>query len=488
MIVLALLFAGNAMIVGATERPRLVVGIVVDQMRWDYMYYYENRFDGGGFSRLLGEGFSCGNTMIDYVPTVTACGHSTVFTGATPAITGIAGNNYLIDGVPVSSVQDKSVQGVGTTTSTGQRSPRNLLVTTLGDQLRLATDFRAKVIGVALKDRAAILPSGHSANGAYWFDKKVGRFITSTYYCSELPQWVQRFNEKNSESLHKELWDSPLGITMTFKMAQAAVEAEHLGADEVTDLLTISISSTDMIGHMHGTRSDLAKEAYLQLDRDLSELFSFLDAKVGKDNYLLFLTADHGGTNNYKYSAEHHLPMTAWSSSEARKVANEELKARYGIDNLIKHEMEYSFYLNNEAIDSAGLNRDEVKKVVLATLEQDKGVWMAIDLETVSTATIFQPLKERLIKGYYKGRSGEIFVLLHTSSYCGNADEDGSNHGTWSQSDAHIPLVFMGWGIEHGELQKQVGMADITPTVCALLHIQAPNGSIGHPITAITDR
>ncbi|MDY6251422.1 MAG: alkaline phosphatase family protein [Bacteroidales bacterium] len=485
---LALLCTGATAMAQTVQpaRPRLVVGIVVDQMRWDYMYYYGQRYDGGGFARLLGEGFACQNTMVDYVPTVTACGHSTIFTGATPASSGIAGNSYHIGGKPVSSVQDDSEAGVGTTSSLGRRSPRNLLVTTVGDELRLATDFKSKVVGVSLKDRAAILPSGHAANAAYWYDKSVPAFVTSTYYMQQLPSWVTRFNRSHATLLRSDLWGSWRGVTASFDMALAAVDGEQLGqAADRTDMLTLSVSTTDMSAHVYGTRSPRVDSCYLELDRQLARLLGQLDLKVGRGNYLVFLTADHGGTNNEKYSSAHKLPGRQLDMWGMIKPVNRALKAQFGVDSLITEVNEYSIYVNNEAIARHSLDRQAVVAAAMQCFESQEGIDRMVDLDNVAAASIPQPLKERLIRGYYPKRSGQLYAIPLPGYYAGSGG-DGSNHGTPSADDTHIPLVFMGWGIAHGETFARTGMVDIAPTVCALLHIQMPSGCMGTAITAIT--
>lgn len=465
------------------ERPRLVVGIVVDQMRWDYLYTFYDEWQADGFRRLLGQGYSCANTMIDYVPTVTACGHASIYTGTTPAVHGIAGNGYKIDGHDVGSVDDYSENGVGTTTSTGKRSPRNLLVTTLGDELKLATRFKARVVGVALKDRAAILPAGHAADGAFWWDRKAPGFITSTYYTQALPSWVEQFNRRNAATLRKDLMRSSEGVTLTFDLATEAIHNEALGQDEVTDLLTISISTTDAVAHKWGTRSMQLDTAYRELDRCLANFLKTLDAAVGRDNYLLFLTADHGGTHNEPFMRAHKLPSGRFYDYELRKMANKELLIRFGVDNLIEDAKEYSFYVNDTAINSAGLNRNEVVDAATRILEADKSVQWAVDITRLADKAIPAELRERIIKGYHAGRSGDIFVQPFIGHYASwEGDIEGSNHGTWNQSDTHIPLLFYGWHVPHGERTARNGMIDIAPTVAAMLHIQAPDGALGTPI------
>lgn len=237
------------------DRPKLVVGIVVDQMRWDYLYRYYDLYGEGGFRRMMAEGYNCENTMINYVPTVTAVGHTSIFTGSVPAIHGIAGNDFVKDGRMVYCCEDPTVSGVGTDGKAGCMSPRNMLTTTIGDELKIATAFNAKVIGVSLKDRAAILPAGHSADAAYWIDNATGNFITSTYYMKELPGWVKAFNKKYGGRGEREVSYSTYGNLITEEMAKAAIEGEQLGADSITDMLTVSFSVTDKVGHEVATHS-----------------------------------------------------------------------------------------------------------------------------------------------------------------------------------------------------------------------------------------
>lgn len=466
------------------ERPRLVVGIVIDQMRWDYLYTYNEMWrNDGGIRRLLDGGYSCGNTMIDYLPTFTACGHSCVYTGTTPAFNGIVGNTMVVHGKAITSVNDTTVTGVGTTTDKGLASPRNMLVTTLGDQLKLGTNMKAKVVGVSLKDRAAILPAGHGADGAYWYDDKVPAFITSTYYMDKLPRWVEKFNKDNKATMKKyDLWNNRNGVTMTFDMAAAAIDGEQLGQDEVPDLLAVSISTTDYVGHAWSTRSLQLDSIYDQLDIDLARFFNVLDQKVGKGNYLFFLTADHGGTHNYKYMTEHHMPSETFGNSGAKKVVNEAIKNKFGIDEVIKGTMSYNWFLNNEAIAAAGADREAVKKEIIDMLEHDDRIAWVIDFEHPYDSAIPREVVDRAVKGYYPARCGELYLIPNIGVYSGSHDGKGSTHGTWNQSDTHIPLVFYGWHVPHGERVERNGMTDIAATVAAMLHIQAPDACIGQPI------
>lgn len=529
-LVLAILALSSSSIIAQPARPKLVVGIMVDQMRWDYLYRFQNRYVKGGFKRLLNEGFSCENTMLSHVPTVTAVGHTGVYTGSVPSIHGIAGNNFMLNGKQVYCTDDPSVSSVGTTSKAGKMSPRNLMVNTIGDELRLATNNQAKVVGVALKDRASILPAGHNPNGAFWFDDATGNFITSTYYMNELPQWVVNFNSKRKSDVYlsqpwntlypkdtytmstaddapyeagvvngikatlpldlpslskkygyKILRSTPFGNDITLDMAMAAIEGEQLGSDDVTDLLAVSCSSTDVIGHQVGIRAVEIEDTYLRLDKKIAEFLTYLDKKVGKGNYLVFLTADHAGMDNHKYLQDQRITAGIWSEKQTKDSLNSALKVKYPqANNLVKTVMNYQVFFNTDSIEKAGLNYSEVKDFVVETLKRQPKVLYACDMEKTSMASIPADIKERIINGYNRDRSGGVQIITKPCFY--NGLEKGTTHGMWNNYDAHIPLVFMGWGIKHGATTKRCNMPDIAPTVAALLHIQAPNGCIGEPI------
>ncbi len=511
-------------------RPKLVVGLVVDQMRWDYLYRYQARYGEGGFKRLLNEGFSCENCRIPYIPSVTAIGHTSIYTGSVPSIHGIAGNNFMKDGKVTYCTEDYTVKPVGSDGKAGYESPRNMWTTTIGDELRIATNDRSKVIGVAIKDRASILPAGHHANGAYWFDAKNGKFITSTFYMDKLPEWVNKFNKQNLPKKYlSEKWNTlypidtykestadendyedgikpgvkatlpldlpalykkygtdiirntPFGNTLTMEMAKAAIAGENLGGGNETDFLAVSCSCTDVIGHQVGPNAVEIEDTYLRLDKDFADFFAYLDQKVGKGNYLVFLSADHGGMNNAKFLQDRRIPAGNWENKVAKNYLDEALKAKYpSAGSLIKGVFNYQVFFDTNKIDSLGLDYAQVKQVVVNRLKKDKDVHYAFDMEKASIESIPDDVKTRAINGYNRERSGGVQVILKPAYY--DHGWKGTSHGAWNGYDTHIPLVFMGWGIKQGASTKPCYMTDIAATVCALLHIQAPDGCIGEPI------
>lgn len=472
------------------NRPRLVVGVMVDQMRWDYFYYYYDKATaGGGLRRLVDQGYSCENCMINYVPSVTAAGHASVWTGSVPALHGIVGNNFRVDGQWTSSVKDLSAKGVGTDTRTGQASPHLLLANTLGDQVRLATDFRGRVFGVALKDRAAILPAGHAANAAYWFDNEVGHFVTSDYYMDELPRWMKTFNERNAYKIGEDPKGSPDGVTLTFRMAQAIVDNERLGTDDDTDVLAVSISSTDAIGHTYGTRGEENWAVYQRLDKDLGQFIDYLDRRIGRDNYLLFLTADHGASHNPNYLNSNKLPAGGWDGSAVFKDLDKRLAEKFGVEKLTAGENVNFLYLDHQRIDSAQLDLQAVKAEAVNVLRRCKDLQFVCDREQAGAANIPLPVRERIVNGSNPQRQGDIVFVPRTQMFSWTFDKDyrGTTHGQWNPYDTHLPLFFLGWHQRKGQTNQPVTICDIVATISAMLHIQAPNACIGQPIMPVIE-
>lgn len=522
----------------APERPKLVVGIVVDQMRWDYLYRYYDRYGENGFKRLLDSGFSCENTMLNYIPTVTAAGHTCIYTGSVPSIHGIAGNDFMIErtGKHLYCTDDSLARSVGTDSKAGQMSPRNMLVSTVTDELRLATNFRSKTIGIALKDRGAILPAGHTANAAYWFDDRTGAFITSTYYMDELPPWVRAFNEqdraaqllkqdwtpllpaadytqstaddtryetpfvkgtaptlpvKTSELYKKEgykvIRNTPYGNTLTLEMAEAALKNEQLGKGAYTDFLAVSLSSTDYVGHQFGINAIETEDTYLRLDKDLADFLACLDREVGQGNYLLFLTADHAAAHNVRFMADNRLPAGAWPYDKTRASMDSLVNVNYGLTGVIRGMDNYQVHLDRNKIENAGVDYGQVKETLIRFLETQQGIAYAIDMEKAAVAPIPAPIRERIVNGYNRERSGAIQVIMQPGWYdvASSAIPTGTTHGVWHPYDSHIPLLFYGWKINRGSTNREVYMTDIAPTVAALLRIQMPNGCIGKPITEV---
>lgn len=478
MVALTLTLAAQAQV----ERPRLVVGLMVDQMRWDYLYYYYNDFQTGGLRRLVDEGYSFENTLINYVPTVTAIGHSSVYTGSVPSITGIAGNAFWDKGRMVYCCTDTTVQSVGSSSREGQMSPWRMEATTIGDMLKMATDGKGKVVGVAIKDRASILPAGHSADAAYWWDTSAGRFVTSTYYMKQMPQWAERVCQQLAVKPGTEVKTSNMGVVKTFQMAEAVLENEAMGQDDVTDLLAVSVSSTDAIGHKYGTRGKENKEVYMELDRQLAHFFRLLDEKVGRGRYLVFLSADHGASHNPNVLKAQRIPAGGTELWKVLPEINKKVAKTLGIEgNVIKDEDANRILLDHEVVARSGHSLDEVKHVVMDYLMELPTTLYVVDYAKVLTTPLPQPIREMVVNGYHWKRSGDLLLISRTGwENVSNAPSyQGTTHAQWNPYDAHIPFVLIGWKVPHGQTQEPTHIVDIAPTICSLLHIQMPGACVG---------
>jgi predicted AlkP superfamily pyrophosphatase or phosphodiesterase len=510
-------------------RPKLVIGLVVDQMRWDYLYRYSDLYGTGGFKRLLKDGFSAENSFIPYMPTYTAVGHSCIYTGSVPAISGIVGNNWYDKTANkfVYCTDDSTVSTVGNTGKAGKMSPVNMWVTTITDELKLSNNFKSKVIGIALKDRGAILPAGHSANAAYWYDG--GKWISSTHYMSTLPSWVTQFNDKDVAGTYmKNDWNTllpiekydlstaddkpyetsikgektvtfphklsaidggykyesfrtaPFANTFTFDFAKAAIESERLGKNTVTDFLAVSISSTDYVGHSFGPNSVEIEDVYLRLDKDIESFLIYLDKNIGKGNYTLFLSADHGVAHVPAFLKEHKMPGGTFEDGDILKELNEKVETKFAVKMAIKTVMNYQVYLNDKNIAEQNKSKGDIIEYVIAVLKEKDFIINAFELDKVMEAALPTPQKEMMVNGYNPKRSGDIEFTFKSGYFDGGVK--GTTHGLWNPYDAHIPCVFYGWGIKPGKTYRTTYMTDIAPTIAALLKIQMPSGCVGKVI------
>ena len=519
------------------DKPKLVIGVVVDQMRYDYLTRFWDKFGDDGFKRLISEGYNFKNHHFNYIPTYTAPGHTSVYTGATPRSHGIISNSWYdkFEKKYVYCVSDDEVQPIGTSNSAGKMSPKRMMSTTIADENRLFTQMRGKTIGIALKDRGAILPAGHTANAAYWFHgQEEGNWVSSDFYMEELPLWVKDFNLSGKKLDYLKTWEplhpietyvesgeddnqfetgydgkkrptfpydleklgknngvydllkvTPFGNSLTADFAIAAIKGEELGQDEFTDFLTVSFSSTDYVGHNFGVNSKEIEDAYLRLDLDLAKLLTSLDAQVGKGNYTLFLTADHGGGDVPSYLTSVNIPSGYFDDVQFEEDLNKYLAENYE-EGLLESVSNYQVFFNYRALVEAEIDKQELQDEIAHFILQYPKVNMVFTRTQLESGAYSEGVSRLVQLGFNQKRSGDVVFILDPAviSY---TTTTGSTHGSGFSYDTHAPLIFFGKGIQHGNTSLRSEVVDIAPTIAVLLGIAFPNSITGAPLNGVLE-
>jgi predicted AlkP superfamily pyrophosphatase or phosphodiesterase len=519
------------------SKPKLVIGIVVDQMRYDYLTRFENKYGEGGFKRMMNEGFNCKNNHFNYIPTKTGPGHASVFSGTTPKYHGIIGNNFYDKESKkmVYCADDNSQESIGTTTSAGKKSPHRMETTTFADENRLFTQMQGKTIGISLKDRGAIFPAGHTANAAYWFHgNDEGAWISSSFYMKELPKWVMEFNSSEAVKSYLREWNTfydietytesgedfnnferpfkgkktatfpydlkklknkngnfdiikstPYGNSLTADFAIAALKGEELGTDNITDVLTVSFSSTDLVGHQFGVNSKEIQDTYIRLDKDLERLFNVIDNMVGKGEYVVFLTADHGAVDVPSYLHSLNIPAGYLDNSKRKEKFKMFLVDEFGTTDILENISNNQISLNRKKIKELNLNLADVQQAIVNEQMTYQHISKAYSATTMSTVNFTTGVEALLQKGFNQKRSGDV-LLINNPAFV-SYGKTGSTHGSGLNYDTHVPLLFFGKGIKQGQTLQKTEITDIAPTISALLGISFPNAAIGQPLEFVLD-
>ena len=520
-----------------SEKPKLVVGIVVDQMRNDYIERFWNHYSEDGFKRLVNNGYRFKNAHFNYVPTYTGPGHASIYTGTTPATHGIIGNNWYDKTIDTSvyCAGDTSVQPIGTMDNAGMMSPHRMTVTTIADENRLATQMRGKTIGVALKDRGAILPAGHTANAAYWFHgMDEGQWISSSFYMDSLPQWVVEFNNSGKAASYFKTWNTlypietyvesgtdmnkfeggfkgketatfpynlqelrahnnnfellkavAFGNDLTTDFAIAAIEGEKLGQNNDTDFLTLSYSSTDYVGHNFGVNSKEVQDTYLRLDKNIAELLQYLDKTVGKDQYIVFLTADHAAVDVPAYLDSLKIPAGYFDSRSFRNKIDSLVQKEYGNKNLIKNISNNQLFFNYELLHEMNINIDSFQQKLSNYILMQDNIHRVYTRQQIVNGAYTKGMDELIKNGFNHKRSGDLIYVLDPSfiSY----SRTGSTHGSSFMYDTHVPMLFYGKGVKSGSSSRRSEIVDIAPTIAVMLGISFPSGTTGEPLYWMLD-
>lgn len=495
------------------KKPKLVLAVVIDQFRYDYLNRFRKEYTAG-FARLFEHGAVFTDAHHMHFPTVTAVGHSTFLSGATPSISGIVANEWYDreSGGPVSSVSDASVKELGGPAGKVGASPHRLLVSTIGDELKMQ-GRQAKIVGVSIKDRSAILPGGHMADGAYWYDDASNTWVTSTYYMQDLPQWVKDVNStKAFEKYGKSDWlpidakpgakplctmgassdtpncgaieATPWGNEMIEAFAEQAIAAEQLGHHAETDVLAVSFSSNDYVGHRFGPDSPQVRDISIRTDRVLGKLLDYVDQQVGPGNTLFVMTADHGVTPVPEVNQGRRMLGGRLSNQTMLQIIESALSEKYGQGKWVVGLSGPSPYLNYDLIHSKKLDEAEVQRVAADALRKMPHVFRVYTREQLLSGQVLEDYISVAVRnGFYRQRSGDLFVI--PEAYYIFDRPPGTSHGTPFNYDTHVPVIFMGAGIKAGEYYAHIAVNDIAPTLAALLGIEEPSGSVGRVLNEI---
>jgi predicted AlkP superfamily pyrophosphatase or phosphodiesterase len=519
------------------EEPKLIIALVVDQMRYDFIYRYWEKFEENGIRKLVGSGTFCKNASYNYLINETAVGHSTISTGALPSHHGIISNKWydnLRDEI-IYCVGDEKVRTVGGSYESGLSSPRNLLASTIGDEINLASNFRSKVMGVALDNSAAILSAGHSADCAYWYDDATGNWISSTYYLDSLPGWVRKFNEKQlPESYLSRQWQTlipigqytesgtdtsefeiglngrcvfpydldklsktgrnerdysrlkftPFGNVLTRDFATALIMNEELGKDDYTDYLCIGFSANEYIGKQFGSNSVEVQDAMLRLDQEISHFLEFIDQFVGLHNTLIILTSDHGLAYTPDYLSSRKIPSGEFNPYSALSLLGSYLNAIYGKGDWIRFYYGQQIYLNHDLIETSGISYQEIQEHTAQFMIQFEGVSNAVTSYTLQTSNFSEGIFHKMQNGFHQKRSGDVIINLAPGW---TEKINGESYHSSYLGDNHVPLVWYGWKIKRSTVTRPVKMIDVAPTISYFLNIARPNVSTGDIILELVN-
>lgn len=522
------------------EKPKLIIGIVVEQMRYDYISRFWNQFGEGGFRRLVNEGNNCKNANYSHFFTQTGVNYATLVSGTTPSYHGIVSDEWYVPlkGKVVNCVEDEKEKTVGGSFEFGRISPRNMLTTTIGDEIRLSNFNQSKVISISLDGKPAVIAGGHNPSAAYWFDTESGNWVSGTYYMNDLPTWVNEFNNKKFPDMYMtRSWEpklpvekyiqcltddnpyetgingrrtfpysltelgatktkgkynygilktTPFGNTLTRDFAINTIVSEQLGKDENPDLLMLSFSATENIGQNFGTSSIEVMDAFLKLDEDIAHLLTFLDSEIGKHNILIFFTSDHGAAANAEYLATTKIPVGYFSQTSSLSLLKSYLNAIYGKGEWVKHYHAQQVYLNHDLIEESKQSLSEVQDKTAQFLLQFTGVSNTVTATTLQNSYFSDGVFSKMQKGYNQKRSGDVIINLDP----GWSEKNGSSasHNSSYSYDTHVPLVWYGWKIKRGEVFEKVDMISVAPTISYFLEIASPNASTGQPIQGVVNQ
>jgi len=499
----------------AHAKPKLILAIAIDQFRYDYLLRFRADYNSG-LARLLEHGAVFSDAHYPQAATVTAVGHSTFLSGATPSSSGIIWNEWFdrASGQTVTSVSDPATKLIGGVPGVFGSSPRKLLVSTVGDELKIQRPH-SKVISVSIKDRSSILPGGHMADGAYWYDNDSNHWVTSSYYRDELPAWVQKLNrEEHYRQYVGAKWlpfdakdesatpfcsmvagtdvrfcgsieATPWGNEMIEEFAERALQGEDLGRHASTDILAVSFSSNDYVGHAVGPDDPAVRDISIRTDRLLGKLLDAAGNRVGADNLLVVLTADHGVAPVPEVNEARKMPGGRLNPRQSLQEISDALVKRFGPGQWILNGSPWMIYLNLKLIQSHHLEPADVERFAASVAAQSPHVARVYTRAQLLAGAVQQdPISRAFSLGFFSPRSGDVFVLPEPYYLY---DAEGTTHGTPYDYDNHVPVIFFGPEIKPGQYSEQIVVNDIAPTLTAILGVEKPSGAFGRILGEILE-
>lgn len=505
------------------DLPKIIVGIVVDQMCYDYLNRFGANFSQNGFNKIINEGAHLKNMHYNYIPTYTGPGHASIYTGTTPDHHGIIANDWIErkTRTQVNCVGDAAVYGIGGSSLYGQSSPHRLNKKTITDMLK-ETYPKSKVVSVSIKDRGAILPGGHQSDGSYWFDYNNGTFITSSFYREELPCWLKKFNKKNNARSYAKVWEpllnseaysaeddspyerilrgktkpifpydiknlceisgsltpfttSPFANTLLTDLALRAIKKEKLGKGTSPDMLCISYSSPDIAGHAFGPDSREIEDMYIRLDLELSRLLNTLESSYGKSNILLFLTADHGVVPvPQKLIDDGKKGGYVFIDQLINELRKKSINA-YGVDFILGQD-NLNIYLDYQKIKTSGIEKEDILNFIALNIKGKKGIKQSARGKQLENLETDDGLLKMLSKGFYPTRSGDLLLILEhgylPKTSLSVEPFKGTSHGSGYAYDTHVPCLWYGMGIEKIEVTRRLAITDISTTLSQILKLK----------------
>lgn len=521
-----------------SEKPKLIVEIIVSQMRYDYVHRYWDKFGEDGFKMLVNEGAFCKNAKYNYLLTQSYPGIATISTGANPMVHGIIANKWYnkSSNSQVDAVADDKMNTIGGSFFSGKFSPKQITTSTFGDELGLY-DPLSKVVGISLDAGSAILSTGHNPTGSYWFDAEKGNWVSSSFFMSDLPAWADTFNTKKFAKLYAErewsaskplntydeadtnkvkapevkkklkdklksmidgviqkknptlsyapMLESPYGNLLTKDFAIASIVGENLGSDEHTDLLALTFSVNRNIGLKYGPQSIEVEDTYIKLDKELAHFLKFIKETIGRENVLVVLTSDQGIASTPAYLEKSKIPGGYFDPNKAMALLGSYLKAIYGQGNWVTGYYEKQIYLNRRIIEDSNLKLADVQQKIADFMLEFSGVANAITSSTLQSSNFTSGIFEKFQNSYNPRRSGDIIINLEPGWVESNGTVTSGNSAY--SYDVHVPLIWYGWKIKRRSILSPIDMTDVSPTLSTMLGITWPNGATGTPIRELIE-